>query len=441
MAPTLRLTIKDKLDIIEKEANGQKARALSKEYKVNRSSIYKILKQKNEIKSFSQNRNSKKLKKISTVKYEDLEDLLITWFKEKRSEGYVVTGITLKRQALRFANEIGLLSFKSSNGWLQKFKNRWGVRALAVTGELLDSVEDSEVLSFLSNFTAYIEENQLSPCQVYNSDETGLFFKKLPSKTFVTQDEKSAPGRKSCKERITVQMCCNSTGDNKVRLMVIGRSKKPRCFHRRDFAVNEYVYYKSNKTAWMTSSLFDKWFHDEFVPSVRSYSSKMGIAPKALLLVDNAPSHPKNLTSDDGLINVMFLPPRSTPVLQPMDIGIIRPFKSYYTRELTEKVTNECAISVNLKDLSLDKVVLMADNAWKEISYSTIINSFGHLFGGADFILGNLPDPPNHFDATDLIPLNVVSNHMNSMEQNMDADIDLMNCNQQNSRGKFSGNK
>lgn len=38
--------------------------------------------------------------------------------------------------------------------------------------------------------------------QLYNADETGLFWKILPDKTYVSHQEKIAPGKKSVKQKI-----------------------------------------------------------------------------------------------------------------------------------------------------------------------------------------------------------------------------------------------
>ena len=57
---------------------------------------------------------------------------------------------------------------------------------------------------------------------VYNADETGLFFRLGPNKTLATKSDR-AKGIKKDKERITVLLCCNSTGTKKVKPFVIGR--------------------------------------------------------------------------------------------------------------------------------------------------------------------------------------------------------------------------
>ena len=68
------------------------------------------------------------------------------------------------------------------------------------------------------------------PANIYNADETALYFRALPDSTYVDKaTRKQARGTKVAKDRLTVLICCSMTGD-KHRLLVIGLSRKPRCF-------------------------------------------------------------------------------------------------------------------------------------------------------------------------------------------------------------------
>ncbi|XP_046684625.1 jerky protein homolog-like [Homalodisca vitripennis] len=133
-----------------------------------------------------------------------------------------------------------------------------------------------------------------SPQQVYNADETGLNFKALPTKSLASREEKSAPGFKMDMQRLTVLACSNASATNKIPLMVIGKSKKPRCFKNMNMNALP-VYYKNQKKAWMDRALFQEWFEKQFVPNVRAYNEENGLPDRALLLIDNAPSHPDDL--------------------------------------------------------------------------------------------------------------------------------------------------
>ena len=68
------------------------------------------------------------------------------------------------------------------------------------------------VPKFVESFNKLVADLGLTKEQIYNADETGLIFKNLNSRTLVASHEKSAPGRKNSKERITIMPCVNATG-------------------------------------------------------------------------------------------------------------------------------------------------------------------------------------------------------------------------------------
>lgn len=109
-------------------------------------------------------------------------------------------------------------------------------------------------------------------------------------------------------------------GTEKLDLMIIGKSKNPRCFKN---IKNLPVIYRANSTAWMTSELFE-----EYLKILNRKMKKKN--RKIVLFIDNCPVHPFIQLSN---IELKFLPENTTSVLQPMDQGIIKCFKSYYKKE------------------------------------------------------------------------------------------------------------
>jgi hypothetical protein len=52
--------------------------------------------------------------------------------------------------------------------------------------------------------TAINKEGGYSPKHIFNLDETALFWKRMPSRTYILQEEKSALGFKAAKDCFTV---------------------------------------------------------------------------------------------------------------------------------------------------------------------------------------------------------------------------------------------
>ena len=77
----------------------------------------------------------------------------------------------------------------------------------------------------------------------------------MPDKTHAVSGE-TCTGGKLSKERITILVCSNITGSDKRPLLAIGKFKKLRCFQ----VVSYFpIDYEANKTAWMTSTIFEAW--------------------------------------------------------------------------------------------------------------------------------------------------------------------------------------
>ena len=62
---------------------------------------------------------------------------------------------------------------------------------------------------------------------IFNADETGLYFRCFSDKGYSLRGD-DLPGGKKAKDRVTVMLCTNISGSEKIPLLVIGKSKRPR---------------------------------------------------------------------------------------------------------------------------------------------------------------------------------------------------------------------
>ena len=65
-----------------------------------------------------------------------------------------------------------------------------------------------------------------SPNDIYNGDETALFYKSLPHRTYCFDGDKPAGSAKH-KDRLTLLIITNMDGSDHRKLSVIGKSKTP----------------------------------------------------------------------------------------------------------------------------------------------------------------------------------------------------------------------
>ena len=197
---------------------------------------------------------------------------------------------------------------------------------------------------------------------VFNADETGLFFKLLPDRTLSFEGEVCHGGKLS-KERIRVLVGGNANGSEKLPLLVIGKSKNPRCFKSVRSLPVEYT---SSKKVWMNADLFTNWLQKlnrRFARQDR----------KILLVIDNCPVHP--VINNLSHIKIVFLPPNSTSCLQPMDQGVIRSMEAFYRKKLLYKMISAIdkgqEFSVNLLD-----ALHFIYSAWNAVTPETVRNCF-----------------------------------------------------------------
>lgn len=260
------LSLSDKGKILEDLKKGVGVTVLSREYGVAKSTICAIRSRRVNILNRVHNtfNGPGKMKTLRHAECPRMEKALYKWFLKRREKNLPVTGLMMQEKAKLLHNEYKeSASFHASSGWLQKYKRRFGIRYLKISGEKLSS-QPELVDPFKRNLQVTISNLQLSKDQIYNADETGLYWKLLPGKTYVAREEKTAPGRKTEKQRVTFLACTNAAGTHKLKPLVIGKAKNPRSF--RNF--NCPVHYRNSKAAWMTAAIFREWFHKMFIPEV-----------------------------------------------------------------------------------------------------------------------------------------------------------------------------
>ncbi|NXU54389.1 TIGD4 protein, partial [Turnix velox] len=358
------ISIEEKIDIISAVESGEKKAEVAAKYGIKKNSLSSIMKNKEKVlEAFESLRFDPKRKRLRTAFYSDLEEALVKWYRMAQCLNVPVNGPMLRLKANDFAQKLGHTDFKCSNGWLDRFKSRYGLvfRAQPVEAAASATV-DAPTPWYQNVLSCYL--NSHHPKNMFFIQETGLLYQMLPCSTFAFKGENCSVGKLS-KERITVAVGANMDGSEKLPLLVIGKNKSPHSFQD---VKSLPVDYEANDMAWMTSQVFERWMHkldDRFQAQQR----------QVVILADSLPAY----TEVKGLksVKLAFSPPHSPSCLT-MKQGIIRSLKVKYRHCLIKRFI-DCVEDNKEFMLTLLDAVEMLHLCWRTVTLETFVKSCNEL--------------------------------------------------------------
>ncbi|GFS76253.1 tigger transposable element-derived protein 1 [Trichonephila clavipes] len=252
------ISLETKIAILDRLGKGEGSSAIGKHFNLSEPTVRAIKKNEAAIRKsvISGTKLSTKFASYTRdVLLERTERAIAIWIEEQVQRRIPVSGYLIQEKAL---NE-------------------------TITGESATADEGAAQI-FPEELAKIIEDGDYSADQVFNADETGLYWKKLPNRTYIAKDEKTASGHKASKDLKQLP-----------------------------------VHWMANPKAWMTTAIFTEWFNNCFVPEVEAYMKEKSLDFKVLLIVDNAASHPE---LEHLNVQLVFLPPNTTRLIQALDQGI-----------------------------------------------------------------------------------------------------------------------
>ncbi|KAK9752384.1 hypothetical protein QE152_g4270 [Popillia japonica] len=156
------------------------------------------------------------------------------------------------------------------------------VKALVLVGHFLAHPQPEQL-----KLNAILKTENIDPSQLYNYDETGLYWRVLPNSTQASTAERNTPDRTTSKDRVSVSLCANADRSHMLQSVIVGK-----------------------------------------MPEIRRYQTHILKIPddevKALVLLGNCPAHSQaeQLVSDNEKLRYMFLPANTTSLIHSMDQGL-----------------------------------------------------------------------------------------------------------------------
>jgi hypothetical protein len=99
-----------------------------------------------------------------------------------RDKDIPMSGPLLLEKAKFFANELEILDFKQSTGWLDRFKENHGITLKKNCGEAISvDANSTDMHEWSEQLTSILKSYKAN--DYYNADETAIFYKLMPKKT------------------------------------------------------------------------------------------------------------------------------------------------------------------------------------------------------------------------------------------------------------------
>lgn len=293
-----RLNDLQRLEIIRRKQTASppvSLRQLAREFKVDEKTIRRVVASSAEL---EQRSSSAALSRRNTAfrrptpRFPELEKQLAAWIDAKQRAKEEISPSLVIDKAKLLARGLGIkpAEFKASWGWYDKFCKRYGVRTAFV------GVKETRHSS-LTELHAKMQE--FDPECVFAVEETTLFYDALPF-----------GGDGGARNRLTLVVCCNSTGHLSTPICLVGKELV-------EEAESVPLPYLTQKRAWLDRTTFGRWFDTVFLPYVRGQTSK-----PVLLVVDGSrPGHQGDFEQDG--VHAVFLPPSpQVPQPSPESIGV-----------------------------------------------------------------------------------------------------------------------
>ena len=220
MASRHELALEEKMVLIKEKERGLSHRQLSDRFQISLGAVSNILKRKSEYThDYETNLNKKIKRKVRNDSSQEINDTVYEWFIAQRAKNIPISGPVIQEYARSVGEHLDKSgNFKASNGWLDRFRTRYSIRFRMISGESR-SVDQSTVDDWKVRLSSIIEH--YNPVDVFNCDETGLFYKLMPDRS-MTIDRNDCKGGKKSKDRYTVMLCTNWAGTEKLKPIVIG---------------------------------------------------------------------------------------------------------------------------------------------------------------------------------------------------------------------------
>ena len=200
------LDIKQKVKVIKEVAQGKKVIEVARAFGVSVGQVYKILKSRGVISKNHQDPTFKKDSKLikQKGKHSDIDQAVFEWvrflrFLRGRRVPLPVSRNLIQACAIHEAKLRNIYDFKASDGWFWRWRQRYNIgKSVPMHGEAGEvNMEEAEVQMQLMRNAISSGGYQLQ--NIFNMDETALFYRTIPNRTYLLEGDDARQSGKGTK--------------------------------------------------------------------------------------------------------------------------------------------------------------------------------------------------------------------------------------------------
>ncbi|XP_034839890.2 uncharacterized protein [Maniola hyperantus] len=347
----------------------------------------------------------KKMGRYQKIFSVDQERELASHVKNMESRFFGLTTKDLRRLAYELAEQNNLQhnfcheTKMAGRIWLENFLKRNPDLSLRkpepTSAARASGFNQVQVKRFFDLLTDLITKHKLTPDRIFNVDETGMTTVPKSMPRILGTKGKKQVGLLTSAERgqlVTVVCRFGADGSYMPPIFVYPRKRmKPELMLNAPRGSSAFCH----ESGWIQKDIFTEWFK-KFIKF-----SRASVDNPVLLLLDGHASHTKNLDIIElGRINgvhVLSFPPHCTHRLQPLDVGFMKPFSTYYTEAANNwlrfnpgKVITQFQVA-ELVDKAFQKAATLS-NAYNAFRATGIWPLNPDVFTEADFLAAATTD-------------------------------------------------
>jgi len=327
-------SIKQKLQILDHREENKIASDIETSQRVTNRQIKQWSRQVEEYKKLSPLKQQKTfiLHSGPKMKYAELYTFLYARVKEMREESQAISHNILINLAIQEDPEIRTLSNTGKRSLIDRFMKlfKLSIRTITTSQSSQDpemsQSEEQTIENFRNEYFQTIRNFGIRPEDIFNMDQSSLFYETLPKKTIEIKGSKkvSVAAKGGQKKRATILSLINSLGEKFKQFVILKGTYNARIYEVVSQYNDDSNIFSTQENAWTDTQQLEDWLNNIWWPIAQSNER-----PK-LLIVDSYPIH-TDLKSELEKHNttVLFIPKGLTKSLQPLDGLYHKAYKSF----------------------------------------------------------------------------------------------------------------